>query len=151
MYIQYKPSSAVGGRRACQTVLDTNYVYERDGQTISKRDSSERNSGTVRCCKYYEYRGTMERPRSDGVFMAAPSWGCLKQSIDLSGYEAPNCPQSSPDVKRRTDAATMKQISERKRKCPSRQRKKKVFWIGFVPWRKKRQGKIAQWEEIGAA
>ena len=78
----------------------------------------------INCC---EYTGTMERSRpDDDVHMAAPCRGCLKQSISLSGisgYEAPNWLQNSPDVKRRTDAATMKQISERKRKYPNRREK----------------------------
>ena len=121
------------------TLLDTNYVYKSDEQTISKRDISERDGETVRCYKCCEYTTTMERSRPDDVHMAAPCWVVRDRA---SVYRAsrdtkpPNWPQNSPDVKRRTDAATMKQISERKRKYPNR-REKNDFWIGFVPWRKR--------------
>jgi len=45
-YLRCCTTKRPGDRRVCQTALDTNYVYERDEQTISKRDklSSERDT-----------------------------------------------------------------------------------------------------------
>jgi hypothetical protein len=42
------------------TVFDTNYVYERDEQTISKRDVSERDSSMLQMLWVYKDDGTLQ-------------------------------------------------------------------------------------------
>ena len=115
MYLQYCTTKRPGSRRVCQLCsTPITCTKETSRQFQSVINLAPRGilycSGTVGCYKYYEYKRTIRTPQIRlYVYSCSPS-GLSKTEHRSVGTRTPH-----PDVKRRTDAATMKQILEKKR------------------------------------